>query len=210
MRVFDHLVWAVPDLDWGVDEFEREHGVRASAGGRHDGNGTRNALVSLGAGAYLEIFGPDPTQSIAGTEGERLANLDAPTWYQWAVRVDSMADLVGDLDRLDGVGYHAYDLGRTRPDGVRLDWKLLDLTDPVSLGEVPFFIDWLDCPHPSTTSASGLSLVDVVVRAPHGGVLTTLLARLDVDVRVEAADEAAIEIVVDGPRGRRALGGGAN
>jgi len=42
--LIDHLVYATPDLDLGIATIERLLGVRATAGGRHPGAGTRNAL----------------------------------------------------------------------------------------------------------------------------------------------------------------------
>ena len=56
----DHLVYATPDLERGIREIEELLGIRAMLGGQHPGRGTQNASIALGAGAYLEIIGPDP------------------------------------------------------------------------------------------------------------------------------------------------------
>ena len=59
--LIDHLVYAAPDLPAAVTEVEGRFGVRAQAGGKHNGSGTHNALPALGAQTYLEIIRPAGT-----------------------------------------------------------------------------------------------------------------------------------------------------
>src|ERR1041385_2720536 len=96
----DHLVYATPDLQMGVDRIERLLGVRAAAGGQHPGRGTRNALVALGPATYLEIIGPDPEQPTPkeprpfGIDGLREPRLMA-----WASKSSNLEQLAGGADR---------------------------------------------------------------------------------------------------------------
>ena len=89
----DHLLWGVSDLDEGVAHLAQLVGVEPEPGGEHPGFGTRNALLSLGAGVYLEVIAPDPLQDLGGTRGESLAALAVPTLLTFALRASDLPRL---------------------------------------------------------------------------------------------------------------------
>ena len=97
----DHIVYAAVDLDAAVADIAARFGVRPAAGGRHVGVGTRNFLLSLAPdderGPYLELIGPDPTQSVpAGTPLPfGIDRLDRPALVGFALGTDRLGAVVG-------------------------------------------------------------------------------------------------------------------
>lgn len=165
MRI-DHFMYAFADLDEGIRWTESVFGVTPASGGSHSGLGTRNALLSLGD-CYLEIIAPDPAQSLAGTNGEKMAALSAPGLVTWAAEGDLPA-VSSTLGALGIASRGPIETRREQPDGETLVWDLL-FPNSGCFG-VPFFIDWKACANPATTS-------------PRGGTLT----RFEVRVSAEAA-----------------------
>lgn len=206
MNGVDHLVYAVPDLDEAVEWLERTTGIRAVAGGRHIGMGSRNALAGVGGDAYLELIGPDPEQDVdLSSHPFGLAELTEPRLATWAVRVD-------DIDRAVGRARdHGYDPGeilpleRQRPDGVILRWRLTRLPQLPFGGVVPFLIDWGDSPRPSADAPEGLRLVSLTVRHPAADLVRTALAALDVEPEVEEGAPPQLVAAIDSPKGRLEL-----
>lgn len=99
----DHLVYATPDLDLGVDRIERLLGIRAAPGGQHPGAGTRNALIALGPDVYLEIVGPDREQpEPAQPRWFRIDELEEPRLVTWAAKSNDIA-LTSDTARQSGI-----------------------------------------------------------------------------------------------------------
>ena len=199
----DHLVYATPALERGVEEIERLTGVSPTPGGRHPGRGTRNALIALGVDAYLEIVAPDPDQP--PPTGARWLGVDAVT----ASRLTTWAVARTDLpERRDRAMKHGVPLGevrsgaRQRADGVRLSWRLTDPDPLVAGGVVPFLIDWGESPHPSRAAAQGATLVDLRVEHPDVDAVRRMLRALDLDVAVTRAERAAVVAIIDGRRGR--------
>lgn len=170
----DHLVFAGPSLADAVDEIERLTGVRAAPGGRHTTTGTANALIALtvdGAPGrrYLEIIGPDPDGGRSASEIPTfgISGLRAPRLAGFALRPD---DLDATVQRLRDLGADPGDiepLGRVRPDGVQLSWRLTR-RDGNAWDGLPFLIDWQDSPHPGLGDLPALELSDLRVSAPAG------------------------------------------
>ena len=65
MRI-DHAIWATRDLDVAAARFEREYGLVAMGGGRHEGMGTHNRIVPFGRG-YLELLAVADPEEAAGS-----------------------------------------------------------------------------------------------------------------------------------------------
>lgn len=89
MRI-DHVLWKTGDLDAAVARFAREHGLHATGGGRHVGQGTHNRVVPLGGG-YVELIAvADADEAAASPFGAAIAA--APDgWMGWAVVVEDAA-----------------------------------------------------------------------------------------------------------------------
>jgi hypothetical protein len=199
----DHLVYATPDLSLGINTIEKLLGIRATPGGQHPGLGTRNALVALGPSSYLEIIGPDPEQpKPAGRLRFGISELKAPrivTWVAKGTELETLAAAAAER----GVKLGTVTPGsRRRPDGVVLSWRYTDPNTVVADGIVPFFIDWGNSPHPSTTSARGASLVSIRAEHPNPERAQAMLNALGLGLQVRAGSSPAIIATMDSPRGR--------
>ncbi len=199
----DHLVYATPDLQLGINAIEKQLGVKATAGGQHPGLGTRNALVALGPTSYLEIIGPDPEQAKpSGPRRFGIDDLKAPRIVRWVVK-SSELPAVAEKATKAGVTLGPLAAGsRKRPDGVVLSWRYTDPAVVIADGLIPFFIDWGTSPHPALTAAKGASLVQLRAEHPDAPRVQKMLDQLGLELRVSQAPAPSIIATIDSPRGR--------
>ena len=224
-RGLDHLVYATPDLDASVKELTERLGTAPVPGGAHPGWGTRNALIGLGTGVYLEIIGCDPTQP--DPERSRpflIDDLTEARLVTWAYRhpdPESMRDMIerrvrdtpGPTSRA-ALRHDEIRLGpvramsRARTDGDTLHWRL---SDPLVLpagGVIPFVIDWGTTPHPSADLSNECKLLELVAHHPDADtlrpaldVLRPLLEEPDADLSLIAAPEPGLHARIQTPDG---------
>jgi hypothetical protein len=199
----DHLVYATPDVERSVDELATLLGVRAAPGGRHQGRGTRNALIALSDTSYLEIIGPDPAQ--AASQPPRwfgIGDLTAPRLVTWAIKGSDLQSIVANAA---GAGVHVGEVGegrRLRADGVELAWAYTDPTVIVGDGLVPFFIDWRDSSHPATTAPRGPTLVRLRAEHPVPVAIRTALSALEIDLPLSQGPAARLVATLSTPHGQ--------
>lgn len=203
LATVDHLVYATPELQVGIDSIERVLGVRATPGGQHPGRGTRNALLSLGPGTYLEIIGPDPEQpNPAQPRPFGIDDLNEPRLVTWAAKATNLERRASDAGR-GGVKLGEVISGsRRRADGVVLSWRYTDPRTVVAGGMVPFLIDWGRTPHPASTAAPGASLIGLRAEHPEPEQLRKALSNLGLDLLVQPGPRATLIATISSPRGR--------
>jgi hypothetical protein len=199
----DHLVYATPDLKTGIDTAEQLFGVRASQGGQHPGEGTRNALIGLGPTSYFEIIGPDPEQP--KPERPRRFGIDeikAPRLTTWVAKGTDLEKFASDA------AAHGVNLGpvipgsRKRPDGVVLSWRYTDPRVILADRLVPYFIDWGTSPHPSATATKGVTLLSLRAEHPDADRVQGMLRQLGLELAVGRGPKPALIATFDSPKGR--------
>jgi hypothetical protein len=222
----DHIVYAAVDLDAAVQDVARRFGVHPAPGGRHVGVGTRNHLLSLANGTYLELIGPDPSQTMPPgaalpfgihelTGGPRLVGFalavgrgatagDGEGAQGAGGAVGGGIDAVVARARAAGHDPGAvHDMQRATPDGGLLSWKLTLGTSHDGL--VPFLIDWLDSPHPSTTTPTGATLVALRAEHPDPAPVIAAHRALGWEMDVTRGPVPALFATIDTPNGRLEL-----
>jgi hypothetical protein len=200
----DHLVYATPDVATSAAELTAWLGVTPVAGGRHVGIGTRNELLGLGGGSYLEIIGPDldqPRPSQPRPFG--LDDLARPMLVTWAARA---TDLAAATAAARVVGYDPGDargMQRVRPDGVVLSWRLTTTTDD---GVLPFLIDWGVTSHPSQSAPTGVELLALELTRPAPALARRVLEAWGLaGVTVTEGFPPSVRAVLRGPGGTLVL-----
>ena len=185
----DHLMYGGADLDESIKRFAFLSGVTADRGGSHPGRGTRNALVSLGPGIYLELMAPDPAQSLNGTFGMTFVQIARPQIHTYIVKGEELERIRAKLAEFK-IDSEIRDMTRKTLQGDLLRWRLV-IPHSNPYGEfIPRFIDWMGTPHPSETSVSGCSLVSFEIGHPEADALMRIMKSLDFEVDAVSRSDA--------------------
>lgn len=159
MRI-DHVLLAAKDIEATADLLFKEHGLSSVSGGTHPQWGTANRIVPLG-GPYLEIIGiADPVAAADHPFGRWIGRLTTDG--------DVLAGLMVEPEDFDAVcsrlSLTPTPGGRSRPDGVRLSWRLAGMVEAMTR-TFPCFIAWDNRDHrfsdDAGVGATGIACVEL-------------------------------------------------
>lgn len=114
-------------------------GAGFSDGGLHPRFGTRNFVLPLAGGVYLEIVEALDHPAVEAAPFGRAVKARAEAgggWLSWVVGVTDLAAVEHRLGRPAASGH------RVRPDGYDLRWKQIGINDTTNDPQLPWFIHW--------------------------------------------------------------------
>jgi hypothetical protein len=137
----DHLSYAVGPEGLGacVQGLGARLGAGFSDGGIHPSFGTRNFVLPLADGCYLEVVAALDHPAVDRAPFGRAVRDRTETgggWLAWVVAVDDIAPIEARLNRTAAAGH------RRRPDGVDLRWSQIGVNDVADDPQLPFFVEW--------------------------------------------------------------------
>jgi hypothetical protein len=167
----DHIAY-VSDHDHVIDVVQRlgsSLGAAFTDGGIHPRFGTRNFILPLDGGTYLEVVcaldHPAADQLPFGRAVTRRA-AEGGGWLGWVVGLDDISIAEKRIGRESAPGH------RRRPDGVDLLWKQLGINNMIEDPQLPFFIEWNVAPsdHPSAGAKPGVHIERLEIAGDSGVV----------------------------------------
>jgi hypothetical protein len=148
-------------------------GAAFSDGGVHPAYGTRNAVLPLAGGAYVEVVTaldhPSTDRAPFGQAVRRRAQLGGG-WLGWVVGVDNLTPFEDRLGRLAGEGH------RRRPDGTLLKWRQIGIIELIDDPQLPYLIQWQvpDEDHPSAGASPALGIDQLQISGERTAILNWL------------------------------------
>jgi hypothetical protein len=204
LRLIDHLVYTVPNLEAAIDELETKLGVRPAFGGYHDTQGTKNALINLDNGAYLEILAADDDNvSIPPPRWMGVDCLTKARMTRWAIKSEELPTDSKILRAYDEAMGTIFGGSRQTASGGWLRWEMILPTAEPEVEVIPFMVDWRKSDiHPHEVLPNmGCSLVELYATHPEPELIMPLLDQLGVSLRVEKGAQVDLRMLVECPNG---------
>lgn len=206
----DHVSYACSpgELADVVQRIGSDLGAAFGDGGLHPAFGTRNFVLPLADGCYLEVVAaldhPAAEKAPFGRAVRRRAE-EGGGWLGWVIGVADIGLVENRLGRLSAEGH------RIKPDGTDLRWRQIGVLDLLDDPQAPFYVQWLSADDHPSTSGGDIRLAAIEL----SGDPSTLGQWLGVEESqvsecldgikvtwVESEDRGLVACEFDTPRGR--------
>lgn len=170
----DHVSYAVlpSELAETVQRLGAELGGAFLDGGKHPRFGTRNFILPLSGGTYVEIVAPLEHPAAEAAPFGRAVRQRATSgggWMGWVVQVPDISPVEARLGR-DSVEGH-----RVRPDGVDITWRQIGVNDLIADPQLPYFIKWNDAAlHPAAGATAPIAIESIAISGERARVIQWL------------------------------------
>ena len=142
-RHIDHIVYCVPNFEQAIDDLEKKLGCPINLGGRHLNQGTKNALLNLGAGCYFEILAIDQSNdSISAPRWMGIDLITEPCITRWALKSTQLESDLEILKKHNTELAKSFQGERAIEDGTLLQWQMSLPAAHPKIELAPFFLDW--------------------------------------------------------------------
>jgi len=137
----DHLSYAAGPEGLGAcaQRLGSALGAGFHDGGLHPSFGTRNFVLPLANGVYVEVveaLDHPASDKAAFGQAVKLRSGAGGGWLAWVVAVDDLQPVEHRLGRPAVPGH------RRRPDGTELSWRQIGVLELLDDPALPFFIQW--------------------------------------------------------------------
>jgi len=195
-RLIDHIVYSVPNLEQACDSLESSLGFKPVFGGYHKTQGTKNALLNLGQGCYLEILAIDESnESIKKARWMGIDLIHEPRITRWAIKSDNLTQDQQILQMYNANMGNISGGSRQTPNGNTLEWEMiLPLATP-KIELTPFMVNWLaHSVHPTKALDNECSLVSMEFSHQSPELIQDVFNMLDLNILISSSDKPKISI----------------
>jgi len=207
-RKIDHIVYAVPNLEWGIDHIHNLVGVRPTFGGYHTTQGTKNAILNLGNQIYLEILAVDmDNTAFSNNRWMGIDLIQNPKITRWAIKSSDLLSDVAVLSKNNPSLGHKSKGERKMTNGELLQWEMaLPLSTP-EVELMPFMIDWKDsAAHPTDGLSDACRLNRISFYHPEPARTQSSFNELGIHEQINLDHQPKISISIQCPNGVVQLG----
>jgi len=187
-----------------MQDFKDLTGVCPVFGGYHKTEGTKNALVNLNNGSYLELIAIDDSNT--QIQEPRWMGVDILTKNQitrWALQSENLHTDSKILKTYDPKMGTITGGSRLTANNLLLQWELIKPLPQPEVEIAPFFLDWSSSKiHPSKAiPENDCEFIGLFATHPKPSAFSKLFKQLRVDLEIRKSEDIQLKMIIQTPKG---------